>query len=777
MKSLIVAEKASVGRDIAKSLHLNHSQNGYIEGNNYTVTWARGHLMELKPMDKYKPELKKWALDPLPFWPKQFEYNVIRGAGKEYKTIKSLIKSGNFDQIILATDNDREGQLIGETIFQSIGTGNLPVKRLLQDDWRESTVRKGLNNLIDNSDMKGLSNAGYCRQHMDWIIGINLTRAATVKYGNGKVINVGRIILPTLKFVYDRDEEIKNFKPETYYKLIGTFKAENGQYEGTYDTKEKIKDEKKLADIKKAIDGKEGVVKEKEVKEQKKWAEPLFNQAALQVYMTKKYNNWTSSKVLKVSQSLYEKKVQTYPRTESRYLSESSESDVKSILQKIGNNPRITFSKRPFNDKKVDSHGAIIPTGETRSDLTKDEELLLQVVTNRFFEQFMPPAVYEKTKIVTSVDHIDFVTTGTVQKDPGWEEIEGSNSKDKLLPDVKQGETVEQAKPMQVKSFQTTPPSPMTESELIRMMENCGKKYKTEDEETEAVLSGFSIGTGATRDQAIEKIIRVGYVERKKKQLHTTPFGKSFVELFPAKRMFDASFTGKIEYSLKKVEKGKLEPGAFMESVQNYTKESVDAVKESETQLKPDESLGECPLCGGDVVERNKVFKCVNDDFVVYKYPGIFKYFGKSVTKSIIRQALKNEDHKIKLKYEKDKHGKSGTTELVLLPPTDSDFADWDFANKNEEKSESVLTDYTCPKCGKQIRDMGTWYSCSGYPDCKFSFSKVICKHTLTEEEIRQLVVDHETHIINDFVSKKGSTFAAKLVVQGDKVAFDFSKS
>lgn len=772
MKSLIIAEKASVGRDIAKALQLNNKQNGYITGDHYTVTWARGHLMELKSMDEYNPKLKKWSLESLPFWPDRFEYDVIRGAGKEYRTIKKLIKSGNYSQIILATDNDREGQLIGDTIFQSIGTGDLPVKRLLQDDWRETTVRTGLEHLIDNSEMKGLSNAGYCRQHMDWIIGINLTRAASVKYGSGKAINVGRIILPTLKFVYDRDEAIKNFKPETYYKLVGTFKAQDGDYEGTYETKEKIKDEKKLKEIKAAIDGKGGVVKAKEVKEQKKWAEPLFNQAALQVYMTKKYNNWTSSKVLKVCQSLYEKKVQTYPRTESRYLPESSEDDVKSILLKIGKNTRIAFSKRPFNDKKVDSHGAIIPTGETSHDLTEDEEVLLQVVTNRFLEQFMPPAIYEKTKIVTTVDNFDFVTTGTMQKDPGWEEIEGSNSKDKLLPHVKKGEVVTQAKPMQVKSFQTTPPSPMTESELIRMMENCGKKYKSEEEETEAILSGFSIGTGATRDQAIEKIIHVGYVERKKKQLHTTAFGKSFVELFPAKRMFDANFTGKIEYSLKNVEKGKIKPGAFMKSVQNYTEESVNEIKNSETQLEQEESLGKCPLCGGDIVERNKVFKCVKDDFVIYKYPPIFKYFGKTVTKSIVKQALK--DNKVTLKYSKDKKGRSGTVDLILKMPTDSDFAEWEFANERK-KVEVKETDFICPKCGGKLKDMGTWYSCSNYPNCKFSFSKIICKHTLTEVDIRQLLTDHETQQIDDFVSNKGSKFSAKLVVKDDKITFEFN--
>lgn len=686
MRSLIIAEKASVGRDIAKALHLNHKQNGYIEGQDYTVAWARGHLMQLKSMDEYDPKLKKWTLDSLPYWPNKFEYDVIHGAEKEYRTIKKLIKTGHFDQIILATDNDREGQLIGETIFRSIGTGSLPVKRLLQDDWREATVLNGLKHLIDNSDMKGLAYAGYCRQHMDWIIGLNLTRAASVKYGAHKAINVGRIILPTLKFVYDRDMAIKNFKPEDYYRLDGTFSGKNGTYEGSYQTKEKILDASILESLKHDLEGHKGIVVKKEVKEQKQRPELLFNQAALQAYMTKHYDGWTASKVLSVSQSLYEKKMQTYPRTESRYLPESSMKNVQAVLARFGD---YVFSKRPFNDKKVDSHGAIIPTGETTSDLTPDEKLLYTEVKNRFLEQFMPPAIYEKTRIVTRIDHADFITTGKVLKEAGWQVLGGVKNKDKILPQVDEGETVN-VDELQIKTLQTKAPSPMTESELIETMETCGRKYKTDEEETQAILAGFSIGTGATRHQAIDKIVKVGYVERKKKQLVTTAFGRKFVEIFPAKKMFNADFTGKIEYSLKNVEKGTVKPAAFMKSVKRYTVESVEAVKNSKENLPVEGSLGKCPLCGGDVIEYGKTFRCVNNDFVIYKYDKFFKKcFGKTVTKSIVKKALGDTDHKVTIKYSKDK--KSNSADLILTPPTnDSHFARWEFAYKKKQNAHKT---------------------------------------------------------------------------------------
>lgn len=685
MKSLIVAEKASVGRDIAKALHLNHKQSGYIEGENFTVTWARGHLMALKSMDAYDARLKKWSLETLPFWPKTFQYEVIRGAEKEYRTIKKLIKSGHFDQIILATDNDREGQLIGETIFQSIGTGSIPVKRLLQDDWRESTVRDGLKHLIDNSDMKGLAYAGYCRQHMDWIIGLNLTRAASVKYGGYKALNVGRIILPTLKFVYDRDIAIENFKPENYYRLDSTFQGKNGTYEGTYHTKETILNASALTSLKSKLEGHDGQVVKKEVKEQRQWPEPLFNQAALQAYMTKHFNGWTASKVLSVSQSLYEKKLQTYPRTESRYLPESAIASVQATLAKFGD---YAFSKRPFNDKKVDSHGAIIPTGETSSDLTEDEQTLYTEVKNRFLEQFMPQAVYEKTSIVTRIGDTDFITKGKVLKDPGWQVIAGIKNKDKTLPMVEEGEVVK-VNELNIKTLQTKAPSPMTESELIETMETCGRKYKTDDEETQAILSGFSIGTGATRHQAIDKIIKVGYVERKKKQLVTTPFGRKFVEVFPAKKMFNADFTGKIEYSLKNVEKGTVKPAAFMKSVKRYTLESVQAVKDSQATLPVEGSLGKCPLCGGDVIEYKKSFQCVNHDYTIYKRPALLvKAFGKTVTKTLVKQALANKEHKAILKYSKDKNGRSGSIELILMPPKekDSTFAYWTYEKQSRKR-------------------------------------------------------------------------------------------
>lgn len=768
MKSLIVAEKASVGRDIAKALHLTHKQEGYIEGPDYTVTWARGHLMELKPMDAYDPKLKKWSLETLPFWPKTFQYDVIHGAGKEYRTIKKLIKSGHFNQIILATDNDREGQLIGETIFQDIGTGNIPVKRLLQDDWRESTVRDGLSHLIDNTDMHGLADAGYCRQHMDWIIGLNLTRAASVKYGGNKAINVGRIILPTLKFVYDRDKAIENFKPEDYYRLDGHFKVKNGEYDGTYMTKDKILDCKVLEAIKSDLQGLNGTVAEKEVKEQKKYPEALFNQAALQAYMTKHFNGWTASKVLSVCQSLYEKKVQTYPRTESRYLPESSMNDVKATLAKFGD---YTFSKRPFNDKKVDSHGAIIPTGETPHQLSPDEEELYTQVKIRFLSQFMPPAIYEKTKIITKVGDIDFTTNGTVLKDAGWQALGGMTSKDKTLPQMEQNEAVK-VNDLEIKTLQTKAPSPMTESELIETMETCGRKYKTDEEETQAILSGFSIGTGATRHQAIDKIVKVGYVQRKKKQLVTTEFGRKFVEVFPAKKMFNADFTGKIEYSLKNVEKGTVKPAAFMKSVKRYTMESVQAVKDSKATLPVEGSLGKCPICGGDVIDRGKVFKCVHDDFLIYKLNGLFDSFGKKVTKTIVKQALADKDHKITLKYTKSKKGTSGSVDLILTPPKDGEkFARWEYVHK---KSKRKQTDYKCPVCGSSLNQYQKGWGCSAYPNCNFFIYAEISGHKMTEKDVKQLLDHGSTDEITDFYSrKKKKKFSAKLVLDDGYVAFD----
>lgn len=326
---LILAEKPSVSKNIADALKIKNRQDGYFEGNGYIVTWAFGHLLQLKDAKDYDEKMASWKMDNFPFIPPVFQYKVKsdpknrdypdKGAQKQLKIIQQLMKREDVEAIISACDYDREGQIIGDSIIYNLKTGK-KVFRLLLNEWTPNEVLSGLNKLKDNIELRPLQDAGVSRQWADWLIGINLTSVATLKYqkGTGKALNIGRVLLPTLKIIYDRDKEIENFKPENYYKLQATFTTkEEKTYTGIYTEgkEEKFKQQEYLENIQKQINHQDGIIIDKRVQKKKEYPPFLFNLSNLQGYITSKYKGWTADKVLKVAQSLYEKKYITYPRT------------------------------------------------------------------------------------------------------------------------------------------------------------------------------------------------------------------------------------------------------------------------------------------------------------------------------------------------------------------------------------------------------------------------------------------------------------------------------
>lgn len=326
---LILAEKPSVAKNIADVLNSTHKRDGYFEGNNYLITWAFGHLVQLYDAKDYDSKMSRWKLDNFPFIPEDFKYKVKsdprnrqqtdKGAAKQLKTIHNLMKRHDVDMIISACDYDREGQLIGDGIIYR-AKPNKPVYRLLLNEWTLDEVIRGMETMKPNDSMRPLQDAGVSRQWADWVIGINLTSVATLKYqrGKGKALNIGRVLLPTLKIIYDRDKEIETFVPEDYFKLTAIFHTkDNEEYEGTYveEKEEKFKHKEKLENVQQQMQGKQGTIINKQVEKKKELAPPLFNLSNLQGYVTNKFKGWTSDKVLKIAQSLYEKKYITYPRT------------------------------------------------------------------------------------------------------------------------------------------------------------------------------------------------------------------------------------------------------------------------------------------------------------------------------------------------------------------------------------------------------------------------------------------------------------------------------
>ena len=683
MKKVIIAEKPSVAKNIADAYNIKIRKDGYFEGDDYLVTWAFGHLFQLFDAKDYDENMKGWRMEKFPFIPEEFKYKVKcdnvnrsvtdKGAEKQINIIKTLIDRDDVDGVISATDQDREGELISLEVFMYLNQ-NKPIYRLLLNEWTPDEVRKGMNNLKENIEMKSLQDAGISRQWADWIIGINLTSVATLRYGGTgkerKMINIGRVLLPTLKIIYDRDKEIENFKASTYYKLLATFKTKNNEeFEGTYydeNNNEKFEDKKVVEELKKYLKDKEGEIIEKQVEKKREYAPLLFNLSNLQGYITSKYKGWTSDKVLKVAQGLYEKKFITYPRTGSVALDESLKDKTKKVLEVAKNGlsyeEQIKFvdNKRIFDNSKVESHSAITPTYIRPTGLSKDEEIVYNAIKNRFIMQFMPIAEFEETKLTVKIHDEKFkgifATKGRVQIVEGWRVVEKIETKDTILPFVSKKEMV-QVVDGKVNTVTKKPPKLHNEKTLLRVMETCGKSFKDEEDSPEmmqAILSGFSIGTPATRAETIKKLKDTGYIKSKGKSLTCTDLGKTLVEIFPVKELLDLQYTGRLEKTLSDIEKGKFKKDDFLSMIKAFTVEAVEDIKKDTAMLKnfkvelPEgtESIGKCPVCGNDIIEGEKGFGCTNwkngCKYTIWKNDKFIESMGKKVTKEMVKLLLKN---------------------------------------------------------------------------------------------------------------------------------------
>ncbi len=705
MAKVIIAEKPSVAKNIAEALNIKTRKDGYFEGEDYLVTWAFGHLLQLYDAKDYDESMKGWEFSKFPFIPDNFKYkiksdslnrNIVdKGAEKQLRIIKSLIDRENVDGVISATDFDREGQVIADELFIYFNEEK-PVYRLLLNEWTPDEVKKGMAALKPNEEMQSLQDAGIGRQWADWVIGINLTSVATLRYKfeDVKLLNIGRVLLPTLKIIYDRDKEIREFVATTYHKLNVTFKTQNNEeYDGMYYETKNVEGEEKLDEkfdekdylknIAKALEGKSAEVVEKQTEKKKEYPPYLFNLSNLQGYVTSKYKGWTSDKVLKVAQSLYEKKLITYPRTASIVLEESLVDRTKKVLETLKRGlpyeGEIKFAKtkRIFDNSKVESHSAIVPTYIIPKGLSPDETIVYKAVKNRFIMQFMPIAEFEETKITSKVydEKIKgvFVSKGKVQIVEGWRKVEKIETKDTILPLVMEKEMVDVVG-TKVNTVTKKPPKYHSEKTLLRVMETCGKSMgkevsndddddentspetqeETSEELMKAILSGFSIGTPATRAETIKKLKDIGYITTKGKNLTCTELGTTMVEMFPVRELFDLEYTGRLEKTLSDIEKGLVKKETFINHICEFTKSSVEAIKNDTSMLSkikvelPEgtESVGNCPICGNPVIEGTKGFGCCNwkngCKYTIWKNDKYIESMGKTVTKEMVELLLKN---------------------------------------------------------------------------------------------------------------------------------------
>lgn len=688
MKKVIIAEKPSVAKNIADAYKIKTRRDGFYEGDDYLVTWAFGHLLQLYDAKDYDENMKGWRMDKFPFIPEGFKYKikcdssnrevVDKGAEKQINIIKGLIDRDDVDGVISATDFDREGQVISDELFIHYDIKK-PIYRLLLNEWTEDEVKKGMANLKPNSEMKPLQDAGIGRQLADWTIGINLTSVATLRYGASekRTINIGRVLLPTLKIIYDRDKEIENFKESSYYKLLINLKSkDNIEFESLYyeNASEKFEKKEYLDNLSKLLKEKQAVVVDKEIEKKREYPQSLFNLSNLQGYITSKYKGWTSDKVLKVAQGLYEKKLITYPRTASSVLEESLVDKAKKVLEThkkgLPYEDQIKFvqSKRVFDNSKVESHSAITPTYVIPKGLTTDEQHVYNAIKNRFIMQFMPVAQFEETKITLKVNDEqlkgEFISKGKVEIVKGWRVVEKIESKDTILPLVEKGENLDIVD-SKVNKVTKKPPKYHTEKTLLRVMETCGKSFKDDKDDSsdgesnseemmKAILSGFSIGTPATRAETIKKLKDIGYIKTKGKSLTTTELGRTIVEIFPAKELLDLEYTGRLEKTLSDIEKGKFKKEDFLNLIYDFTRSSVEKIKNDSSMLhkfkveKPEgvEEIGKCPVCGNSIIEGEKGYGCVNwkngCKYTIWKNDKFIESLGKKVTKEMVQLLLKN---------------------------------------------------------------------------------------------------------------------------------------
>ncbi len=660
MKTLVIAEKPSVGRDIARVLKCGKKGEGFLFSDEYIISWAVGHLVTLCDPEDYDKELKKWRMESLPIIPSNIKTKVIKDTKKQFNVLKKLMNDKEVSEIVCATDSGREGELIFRYIYNLVKCKK-SFKRLWISSMTDSAIKDGFANLKDGSEYDNLYLSAKCRSEADWLVGINASRAFTLKYD--ALLSIGRVQTPTLAILAERQKEINEFVPKTYWEVNAIFDGYKSVWIDLKENDSKIFDKEKAFSIAGEVNGKQGVVTSVENKENKQPPPFLYDLTELQRECNRKYS-FSAKQTLSIAQDLYEKrKLITYPRTDSRYLSDDMIPKIKSILSKINSVEqykefsgyivsleKLPLGKRIIDNSKITDHHAIIPT-DTKINvmaLSDAEFKVFDLIVRRFLAVFYPHYIYNTTKIITTVDLHNFITRGTTIIQEGWTvlNIQGKNDKkeEDTLPNVKKGDTVMNEGSEAVEK-QTVPPKMYNEATLLSAMENAGKFV--DDESLKEQLKEGGLGTPATRAAIIERLLQVGYIQRKGKTLVPTEKGMKLIEVVPPE-LKSPETTGKWEKGLSSISKGRMGDERFMGSIKRYVNYLVEQSKTStksvdfpkdERNLKKGVKripvLGKCPKCeNGEILENSRSFYCTNwkrgCKFSLWK--NCIESYGKTIT-------------------------------------------------------------------------------------------------------------------------------------------------
>lgn len=809
-KALIIAEKPSVANDIAKALGGFTKKDGYFEGEDYILTSAVGHLLEICEPPDSEVKRGKWTFAKLPVIPNHFDLKPIDKTKDRLKMVGKLIKRPDVDSLINACDAGREGELIFRHLVHYFKTQK-PIQRLWLQSMTPVAIREGFQRLRDEQAMKPLADAATCRSEADWLVGINGTRAMTAfnsKTGGFYLTPVGRVQTPTLAIVVEREEKIKKFVPRDYWELHATFQAEQGQYVGRWFdesfTKEKngdpearaerIWDKSKAESIRTHCLGKEGMATE-ETKPSSQLPPLLFDLTSLQREAHGRFG-FSAQTTLKLAQGLYEKhKVLTYPRTDSRALPEDYQGTVRQTLQALAQTQYSRFAqeildqgwvrpnKRIFNNAKVSDHFAIIPTSLAPKNLGDMEAKLYDFVAKRFLAIFYPAAEFLLTTRITRIDREPFKTEGKVLVKAGWMAVYGRelDSDNANLAPIQPNEVV-QTEDIELVEAQTKPPPRFSEATLLSAMESAGKWV--EDEELREAMREKGLGTPATRASIIEGLISEKYLLRNGRELQPTAKAFSLLTLLRGigiPQLCSPELTGNWEYKLKQMERGELQRPQFMKEIAAATNEIVEKAKSYEHDTVPGDfgSLKTpCPKCGGEVQESYRKFQCKNCDF--------------SINKILAGRFLEPQEAEDLLSHGavgpiQGFYSRNGRPFAAILKLSPEYKVEFDFGQRDTESSDQEPADFSnqdslgkCPKCGAQVYEKGMSYVCENAVGnnrtCDFRSGKIILQQAVDRHQMSKLLEQGKTDLLPKFISKKGRPFPAYLVVQSNQnVGFEFA--
>ena len=624
MKRLVLAEKPSVGRDIARVLGCKKETHSYIEGNNHIVTWALGHLVSLADPEQYGKEYKEWNMDVLPMMPKHWKLTVLKKTSKQFQTVKKLLLRNDIKDVIIATDAGREGELVARWILQMSGNKK-PIYRLWISSVTDKAIKDGFAHLKPGKEYDDLFRAARSRAEADWLVGINATRALTCKYN--AQLSCGRVQTPTLAMIMNREQEIKSFKPQKYYgyKIFATgmnFTWENQK------GNQRISDKKWAEELGKKLRGHDLVITEVSKKEKKNYAPELYDLTTLQKEASKRYG-FSPKQTLNIMQSLYEHhKVLTYPRTDSRYLTNDMTDTLKDRIKACQNGSykkaaatllrkEIKASSRFINDKKVSDHHAIIPTEQfvQLDHMTNEERKIYDMVVRRFLSVLYSPFEYEQTSMEGKAAGQSFVASGKTVVSAGWKEVyEGGSTdddeeeqtlKDQKLPVLKQGEKLPIGS-VRLTTGKTKPPAHFTEATLLAAMENPVKYMSSKDTQAAKTLGETGgLGTVATRADIIEKLFHTFLMEKRGNEIYLTSKAKQLLDLVP-EDLKKPELTADWEKKLSDISKGKLKQKVFLDGIREYTEEIVGEIKTGTGTFRHDNLTNKiCPNCGKRMLAVN----------------------------------------------------------------------------------------------------------------------------------------------------------------------------